>query len=172
VRKKVEIIFLSLLFSFSFLIWAKTFALDEENPHAFMDKSDKRHIFCSECHENDPNTVVSYLDVRLKQSVTASCLRGNEGIGGKSCHSREKLGRTHPTDVKPKEGMKIPEDLHLDENMQITCATCHDPHGDWTSPIAMVAREPKLVGSERYRSYFLRRTNVQSALCFACHTDK
>lgn len=166
----MRIICLSLLFTFAFLMCAKTFALDEANPHGFM--SDERHTLCRECHANDPNTVVSYIDVRLKQPVTASCLRGDEGVGGIKCHSKEKLGRTHPTDVEPKKGMKIPEDLHLDENMRITCVTCHNPHGSWTSPIPMVAGGPKLIGSVQYRSYFLRRTNVGSALCYTCHFDK
>ncbi len=163
-------IFLSLLFSFSFLIWAKSFALDEGNPHAFME--DEHHTFCSECHANDPNTVASYLDVRLHEGVTASCLKGDKGIGGISCHSIEKLGSTHPTDVEPTEDMRVPEDLHLDENMRITCASCHNPHGSWTSPIPMVARESRLVGSNQYRSYFLRRTDVGSILCSACHPNK
>ena len=166
----MRVIFLSLLFSFAFLTCAKTFALDKENPHAFM--NDERHIFCHECHANDPNTVVSYLDVRLKQPVTASCLKGSEGIGGTECHSRKKLGRTHPTDIEPKKDVKVPEDLHLDENMKITCVTCHNPHGSWTSPIYMVAKGTKLIGSDQYRSYFLRRTNVRSMLCYACHFDK
>ncbi|MEW5801432.1 MAG: hypothetical protein AB1847_04930 [bacterium] len=166
----MRIIFLSLLFSLACLICAKTFAIDEANPHAFM--NDERHTLCSECHANDPNTVVSYLDVRLKRGVTASCLRGEEGLGGIQCHSPGKLGRTHPVDVEPGRDMEVPEDLHLDETMRITCATCHNPHGSWTSPVPMVARATQLAGSNLYRSYFLRRTNVRSVLCFACHLDK
>lgn len=132
---------------------------------------DKR--YCSECHENDPETVVSYLDVRLiQEGVTASCMKGDDGINGISCHSTEKLGRSHPIDVEPKEDMEIPEDLHLDENMNITCTTCHDPHGNSTSPIPMVAGKSRVIGTNQYRSYFLRRTNMRSALCFACHFDK
>lgn len=151
----------------TFLIYAKLFAVNEENPHPFM--NDESHTFCRVCHANDPNAVASYLDVRLRQPVAASCLRGDEGINGISCHSAEKLGRTHPIDVEPKEGMRIPEDLHLDENMRITCVTCHNPHGNWTAPIPMTAQDTKPMGTGRYRSYFLRRSNIGSALCIACH---
>ncbi|MEW6378113.1 MAG: hypothetical protein AB1611_00750 [bacterium] len=163
----MRVIFLSLLFSCAFLVYAKSFAVDERNPHTWS--NDENHTFCRECHANDPNTVVSYLDVRLKQGVTASCMRGDEGINGTKCHSVEKLGRTHSVDVEPGKDMKIPEDLHLDENMRITCVTCHNPHGNWTSSIPMVARETRVAGTNQYRSYFLRRTNIRSALCIACH---
>ncbi len=149
---------------------SETLATLNQNPHPFM--NDESNTYCGECHAEDPSTITSYKDVNLKRGVTASCLRGSDGINGIECHSTEKLGLSHPVDCDPKEDMEIPEDLHLDEKAQISCATCHDPHGDWSSTVPMVARKTKISGTNVYRSYFLRRTNIYSTLCITCHKDK
>ena len=87
------------------------------------------------------------------------------------CHSEESLGRSHPVNITPPDDMYVPEDLHLDQYMNITCATCHQPHeeaytrlkpADYVSPI-------KGTSDLVYPSFYLRRTNIQNALCYACH---
>lgn len=163
-------IFLAMVIIFLLITYPKSFADIESVPHPFM--NDENHTFCSECHAQDPNTIVSYEDVRLTRGATATCSRGEGGFGGTNCHSNESLGISHPVDIETPEEMKIPDDFHLDEKLQVSCITCHDPHGSWSSPIPMVPRETKISGTGEYRSYFLRRTNVRSAICYECHQNK
>ena len=144
---------------------------------------------CTKCHL-DPNTITSYLNADLRRSATATCMRGIEGIDDfgleKGCHSDDPLheeiylGRSHPTDVKPKDDMDIPEDLHLDEYFYVTCVTCHDPHKDWISnrPWVSSTKEGSKISETEYRTYYLRRRDIASELnagsdlCIACHTGK
>lgn len=84
-----------------------------------------------------------------------------------SCHdgsvvdSRFKVWSTrhHTTDAAPSSAVKIPVDTFpLDANGHMTCATCHTAHALPDScDISTVI--------------FLRRPNVDSSLCLACHAD-
>lgn len=84
-----------------------------------------------------------------------------------SCHdgsvldSRSKIlhGNAHKTDVAPPADMQIPEVFPLDENGKVQCATCHTAHGVESGP-----------GVEE--TIFLRISNIDSAMCRACHPDK
>ncbi len=139
----------------------------------FMDQ-DAEHTHCRECHFDDPNTIESHRDVNIIDGITLSCIRGEDGFGGITCHSDEERGRSHSRDIRPyvkKPDMEVPEDLHLYYD-QLTCITCHAPHGELTSAIQMVSRDTIDPETGKYKSYLLRRTNIGSALCFACHQDK
>ncbi|MGA1868817.1 MAG: hypothetical protein ACMUJM_09730 [bacterium] len=121
---------------------------DEEGGHAFMADPER----CTECHTEKPDSGDDYRDVSFMDIIPQLCHR---------CHTEEELGRSHPINVQPPEEMDIPDDLHLDRYMNITCATCHNPHGE------------RYIKFYTYttRSYYLRRTNVKNALCIACHSD-
>jgi len=131
-----------------------------ENGHKFMSDPNK----CQDCHLGNPVFgETDYRDLRFTDDIVRLC---------HGCHSEEFLGRSHPVNVAPPNDMTIPEDLHLDEYMNMTCATCHQPHGeyytrlkstDYVSPISSRGRD------RLYPSYYLRRTNIQNALCYACH---
>ena len=130
-----------------------------ENGHDFMNDPNR----CADCHLGQPVFgETDYRDLRFTDDIVTLC---------HECHSADSLGRSHPVNVIPPDDMDVPEDLHLDEYMNMTCATCHQPHGeaytrlkpaDYVSPI-------KGTSDLLYASYYLRRTNIQSALCFACH---
>lgn len=143
-----------------FLITIITFAQDSSSDgHKFMADTDR----CSECHLGTPVFgVTDYRDLRFTDDIVNICHK---------CHSEESLGRSHPVNIRPKEDMEIPEDLHLDEYLSVTCATCHQPHGEYFTTLKPTDFESP-VSKERkrlYRSYYLRRTNIQNALCYACH---
>ena len=130
-----------------------------KNGHDFM----KDPYKCKDCHLGEPVFgETDYRDLSFTDDIVTLCHR---------CHSEESLGRSHPVNITPPDDMRIPEDLHLDEYLNMTCATCHQPHdepytklkpADYVSPVDR--RTDQL-----YRSYFLRRTNIKNALCYACH---
>lgn len=84
-----------------------------------------------------------------------------------SCHdgsvtdSRFKIWSTrhHTTDSVPSPAVKIPtETFPLDSQGQMTCATCHTAHAVPDS-------------SDLKTVIFLRKPNVDSTLCLACHPE-
>jgi hypothetical protein len=95
------------------------------------------------------------------------------------CHRRENLGRTHPMDVRPAERYgkaKVPADLRLADDGRMTCITCHAAHGAFLSAVrAFQGQAPEDradAGGDRYRTFFLRRTDPErgfAPLCEACH---
>ncbi|MGA1824598.1 MAG: hypothetical protein ACMUIP_08015 [bacterium] len=120
----------------------------EEEGHEFMADPER----CTECHREKPDSDDDYRDVSFGDDISNLC---------HACHTEEQLGRSHPINVQPPENMNVPEDLHLDRYMNITCSTCHDPHGKRYSAFS----------TGIVRSNFLRRTNIKNALCIACHSD-
>jgi hypothetical protein len=140
---RICFVFLSLL-----LIAIISFAQNEtKDGHEFMKDKDR----CHECHSGEP--VFGVTDYKALK------------------FTEDSLGRSHPVNVRPPDKMEIPDDLHLDDYMNITCATCHAPHGETYTKLKPTDYElPIKKGRERsYRSYYLRRTNSQNALCYACH---
>jgi len=148
---------------------------------------------CNKCHDYvDPNTITSYVNANLVEgSVTATCMRGDRGKydfpqATEGCHSNDPsneemfIGRSHPADVKPKDDMDIPEDLPVDENRNITCVSCHDPHKEYksTQPWVSSSKEGSVISETEYRTYYLRRRDIASDmnsgsdLCLACHPEK
>jgi len=130
-----------------------------EDGHNFMSDPNK----CQDCHLGKPVFgETDYRDLRFTADIVTLCHR---------CHSEDFLGRSHPVNVTPPDDMIIPEDLHLDEYLTMTCATCHQPHGDPYSKLKPADYVSPISGTSDllYRSYYLRRTNIQNALCYACH---
>ena len=64
---------------------------------------------------------------------------------------------SHPVDKEVPEDFKIPKGFPL-KNGKLYCGTCHTPHTE--------------TGSEKKLDYtFMRKPNVNSALCIACHEE-
>ncbi|MGA1839527.1 MAG: hypothetical protein ACMUIU_02790 [bacterium] len=127
--------------------------------HDFMSDPNK----CEDCHLGEPVfEETDYRDLSFIDDIVTLCHR---------CHTEESLGRSHPVNITPPDDMRIPEDLHLDEYMNMTCATCHQPHGDAYTRLkpADYVSPAKTSRDLLYRSYYLRRTNIQNALCHSCH---
>jgi len=130
-----------------------------ENGHDFMSDPER----CNDCHLGEPVFgETDYRDLRFKEDIVTLCHQ---------CHLEEDLGRSHPVNIAPPDDMDIPEDLHLDEYLNMTCATCHQPHGEAYSRLKPADYVPRISGTQEtiYPSFYLRRTNIQNALCFACH---
>ncbi len=64
----------------------------------------------------------------------------------------------HRVGIRP--SMKVPEDLHLNQNGEISCITCHDPHAEYVS------------AKTGNRTWFLRRQMLKRELCLACHAEE
>jgi len=83
-----------------------------------------------------------------------------------SCHdgsiedSRAKAYHTpqHKTNVPPPDHMQIPDIFPLDEQGNMTCATCHTAHGVPSGP-------------DSKETVFMRTSNRNSAMCRMCHPD-
>lgn len=99
---------------------------------------------CESCHINTPKGKKGERLIFVK-GITQLCL---------DCHDRSDVV-SHPVDIMP--SMKVPEDLHLDWEGRMTCATCHDIHQK---------SRKALFGEGRY---FLRRVETGRALCYGCH---
>ena len=143
-----------------------------ENPH--------RPLFiaggCTGCHETylgetDPHEFVL--------PVIEICLR-------ESCHTVEKIGRSHPVGVDAKKSRVIedvPACFPLEDD-RISCGSCHEPHGEWlVATRCYPSQQPvfflveNVVGEKRetpyYKTYFLRVPGDPiegfTALCNSCH---
>ena len=108
--------------------------------------------WCTECHTVKPDIDDNYCDLSFVDTISELCHK---------CHTEEELGISHPINMQPSDKMNIPDDLHLDKYMNITCTTCHDPHGE---------RYIKFY-TKTMRTYYLRRTKMKNTLCIACHSD-
>ncbi|MFH0925869.1 MAG: hypothetical protein V1872_09640 [bacterium] len=163
--------YLFILFFFVILLVNVSFYVvvtaNKDNPHKFM--LDEKT--CLTCHEKKPDREKDdYLTVSFNDDIVQLCMN--------KCHTKDDIGRSHPVDLRPPRDMDIPEDLHLDYKNNITCATCHDPHSDWKSSHRMVGYDDSFDDYDKdgkkarfFRSFFLRRRNVDSDLCLTCHKD-
>lgn len=126
------------------------------SPHSFM--SDEAR--CSECHLTVP--------VRpgggFHRDIVTIC---------SDCHF-DNHRMSHPVDIRPRrpENLSLP----LDSDGSMTCATCHDPHGEPSGTVPYVRRGllQQLRGtlsSQGYPTYFLRMPNTEGQLCRTCHTE-
>lgn len=104
-------------------------------PHKFKNEQ------CGYCHLN-----YDY-PLRFRDNINTLC---------KFCHWKDKA-LSHVVGVKP--SMTIPADFHLDENGEMTCATCHNIHMDTVDQ------------ATRARSYLLRTGSAGKEFCDACHLD-
>ena len=131
---------------------------------------------CASCHdtylgETDPHVFVL--------PIIEICLR-------ESCHTAEKIGRSHPVGVDARKSRVIegvPESLPLEDDL-ISCGSCHEPHGEWLAAARCYpSQQPAFflaenVAGERretpyYKTYYLRVPGDPiegfTALCISCH---
>ncbi len=136
------------------LLFVAAPATGARNPHAFMDEPSK----CLHCHESKPIIRGGH----FVKDIVSLC---------QDCHSV--IHRmSHPVDIRPQES--ISEDLPLDHEGTITCATCHDPHSASSSSKpylrrGLVERLKGMFSSAGYSTYFLRKPNTEGELCLSCH---
>lgn len=106
-------------------------------PHDFSGQG----MNCTSCHE--------YVTVKsrgvMKKPVGEICL---------GCHKLP--GHSHPVDLEP--AMSIPQDMPLDNNGLLTCATCHDPH---------MPSVDRITGK---KTLYLRRSGPNRMFCMSCHS--
>ena len=132
-----KLIISSLIVCLIGLTYLIVLSIIREGVHDFEDN-------CETCHINIPKGEKGERLIFVK-GITQICL---------DCHDRRNVA-SHPVDIRP--SMKVPEDLHLDWEGHMTCATCHDIHQK---------RRRALFGEGRY---FLRRIETGKALCYSCH---
>ncbi|RMG59596.1 MAG: hypothetical protein D6713_05045 [Deltaproteobacteria bacterium] len=131
------------------------------DPHELLNRKER----CGDCHIGPVSFVErsKYRVVKFRKDIYSLCT---------SCHSLEVH---HPVDISP--GIGFSGNLPLDPEGEMTCTTCHDPHGKPFSDSPSVGRS---VGEKifdlalpflrkKYRTYFLREKNVEGRLCFQCH---
>jgi predicted CXXCH cytochrome family protein len=89
----------------------------------------------------------------LGSALCYSCHDGTITAMGASFFDKD--GSTHPIDVKPSVRCVVPKDFPVDDQGNITCASCHDPHNK---------------GGKALASY-LRMPSDDGTLCTACHVN-
>lgn len=121
---------------------------------------------CAICHIR---WVQAFDRIKLQKDRMQDVFERQAGSGDMclSCHdgsvtdSRFKVWSTrhHTTDSVPSASVKIPtETFPLDDKGQMTCATCHTAHAVPDS-------------SDLKTVIFLRRPNIDSSFCLACHPE-
>ena len=121
---------------------------------------------CAICHIR---WVQAFDRPRRQKEIMQDVLERQAGSGDMclSCHdgsvtdSRFKVWSTrhHTTDSVPSASVKIPtETFPLDDKGRMTCATCHTAHAVPDS-------------SDLETVIFLRRPNIDSSFCLACHPE-
>lgn len=111
------------------------------NPHNFQS------IGCTHCHLLVPGSSKRVQKKVFRKNIDSLC---------QECHEAAlEDNLNHRVGIRP--SMKIPEDLHLSPNGELSCITCHNPHANYLDP------------SGRNKTYFLRRGMLKRELCLACH---
>lgn len=95
----------------------------------------------------------------------ASCLQCHDGLVLDSRELWDPARKHHPVNIKP-EGT-IPAFFPLDDQGQLTCRSCHSPHGTVEEAAADTA---PLVRHASPESAFMRLEESADTLCVACHT--
>jgi len=144
--------------------------LPATDAHAFINRVEN----CTCCHETGGREAEVQPHAFIVD-ITESC---------SSCHPVEELGSSHPVGVRPVDSnpeMRVPENLPLDVEEQITCGTCHNPHLNGYSKERYAATQaPKGARVEDgvevayYRSFRLRVHAPDAGndpTCAACHGE-
>jgi hypothetical protein len=131
-----------------------------DDPHSFLSEVGE----CLRCHVDVPSKKRPAAPLRFRKDLVSLCL---------DCHLEKDLSALHPVDIRP--GVRVPEDLPLDEYGTMTCVTCHDPHAPYETDEPHVAESLSrrllslLTPGKKHRTFYLRRRNDQGQLCLACH---
>ncbi len=110
-----------------------------DNPHRFDESG------CMKCHLEDP--VGKKPPLPLVASVKRICM---------DCHRKFDPSLSHPVEVSPVTA-KVPADMPLSAEGQITCSTCHDIHSSHVTEFGTP-------------SLFLRRRARGRLFCIICHS--
>lgn len=109
----------------------------------------KAHDFdkteCTLCHTTESNDIKS----ETYAALTSKCM---------TCHTTlYDNGYMHPVDILPQK-VHVPLDFPLSPSGTLTCATCHDVHGEPETPFGR-------------KSFFLRRYETGKNFCDICHQN-
>lgn len=119
-------------------------AAPERNPHDF------KQVDCTHCHVLVPGQGRVMQRNVFRKDIDDLC---------QECHAASlEDNLNHRVGIRP--SMKVPQDLHLNENGEISCVTCHDPHAEYVS------------SKTGNRTWFLRRQMQKRELCIACHAEE
>jgi len=136
-------------------------AISAHEAEAKLKKSMKKE--CLVCHENWLlEAKVDSPKLLLKSPVKAAdrimCLSCHDGSMADDRLTFLGLSHfSHPVDEEVPQDFKMPEGFPLKDG-KLYCGTCHTPHTE--------------TGSEKKLDYtFMRKPNVNSALCVACHEE-
>ena len=137
------------------------------NPHQFLNVE----TTCADCHNYYNGSLEPH---EFVVEIPEKCWE---------CHSKEKLGRSHPIGVDPSRTphtVEVPEEIPL-ENGLVSCGSCHNPHRDYLSKITSYKEQPaKFIQVDGrteipwYKTLYLRKSDPIKGfepLCVACHTD-
>lgn len=134
----------AILTAIAVFVAAWTLMAKTKSPHDFQ------AIGCTHCHITVPGQSNIVRKRVFRRDISELCLE---------CHEDSIENQiNHRIGMKP--SMKVPEDLHLSSNGELTCITCHMPHLSYTD---------KTKGG---RTYFLRRSILNRELCLACHKEE
>jgi predicted CXXCH cytochrome family protein len=114
----------------------------DRNPHNFQE------VGCTHCHLLVPGSSRTVQKKVFRKSIDSLC---------QECHEAAlEDNLNHRVGIRP--SMRVPEDLHLSPNGELSCITCHNPHADYLGPRG------------KNKTYFLRRGMLKRELCLACHS--
>ncbi|HWR97795.1 MAG TPA: cytochrome c3 family protein [Candidatus Methanoperedens sp.] len=124
------------------------------SPAAGTDGAGTPHDFekigCTHCHLAVPGRGRAFQRTLFRKNIDDLC---------QECHAAAlEDNLNHRVGIRP--SMRVPADLHLNERGELSCVTCHDPHGEYVS------------STSGTRTWFLRRQMLKRELCLACHADE
>ena len=109
------------------------------NPHDF------EKVGCTHCHLAVPGQGRVLQGNLFRKDIDDLC---------QECHAASLEDNiNHRVGIRP--SMKVPDDLHLNRNGEISCITCHDPHAEYVN------------AKTGNRTRFLRRQMLKRELCLA-----
>lgn len=116
----------------------------DESPHNF------KSIGCTHCHLKIPGSSKVVQRIVFRKNIDNLC---------QECHEAAlEDNLNHRVGIRP--SMRVPDDLHLSSQGELSCITCHNPHS------------PYLDSKKKNRTYFLRRGMLKRELCLACHRSE
>jgi hypothetical protein len=137
------------------------------NPHQPLNETSA----CAGCHTIIEGTLAPHLFVI---PIPEKCW---------VCHSKERLGRSHPIGIDPSHSgvdIEVPEEFPLEDG-KVSCGSCHNPHMAFLSETrSYLAQGAEFVQKEGqveipwYKTLFLRKSDPIKGfepLCTGCHRN-
>lgn len=143
------------------------YADSDFNPHQMNKITNSSASQCLNCHKIKPPMEAGFSGKHVIPNMLS--FNKNETEMCSDCHEDS----SHIVGITP--DYKVPADLPLDKNNQITCITCHYVHGQLASdkPMASTSFMDHIFNRDRLnKSYILRRNNAEGDMCLACHSEK